>query len=190
MIMDHYIDIRLQPDPEFATHTLMNALCSKLHRVLAARQEIRIGTSFPAHALKSERTLGDHLRLHGNKESLESLMGTKWLNGMRDHIHVSETLPVPPGAEHRIVRRRQFKTNAERLRRRRARRHGETMGQAREHIPDNVERKVQLPSIELHSRSTGQAFHLFIEHGPLQKHAASGAFNSYGLSQDGTVPWF
>ncbi len=188
--MNHYIDIRLQPDPEFSAGTLMNALCSKLHRVLVEKKETGIGISFPAHALKPKRTLGDQLRLHGNKEALGNLMQTSWLNGMRDHIHVSATSPAPPDVGHRIVRRRQFKTNAERLRRRRAKRHGETMDQARERIPDNVERKVQLPSLTLHSRSTGQPFHLFVEHGPLQKHAASGAFNSYGLSQDGTVPWF
>lgn len=189
--MDHYTDIHLKPDPEFTTNTLMSALCSKLHRVLAKRKEFGIGVSFPDHALKPKRTVGDRMRLHGSEASLTGLMDTAWLAGVRDHVDVSKVLPVPADAQFRIVRRRQFKTNVERLRRRRAKRHGESLEQARAHIPDSVERrKIDLPSVTLRSESTGQPFSMFIEHGPLQAKAISGSFNTYGLSQQATIPWF
>ena len=34
--MDHYLDIRLLPDPEFPAPLLMNALFTKLHRALVS----------------------------------------------------------------------------------------------------------------------------------------------------------
>lgn len=167
----------------------MGALFGKLHRALVALQTNDIGVSFPAHGLKP-RTLGDRLRLHGSAAALERLMAQPWLTGMHDHIRLEAVDTVPPAIQHRSVRRRQFKTNAERLRRRRARRHGESVEQARAHIPDSIERRVMLPFVTLRSASTGQRFELFIEHGALQAQPTAGAFNAYGLSQGATVPWF
>ncbi|WP_027351076.1 type I-F CRISPR-associated endoribonuclease Cas6/Csy4 [Halotalea alkalilenta] len=187
--MNRYLDIRLRPDPEFSAALLMGALYGKLHRTLFDLHSADIGVSFPKHGLKP-RTIGDVLRLHGNTESLQRMMARNWLNGMRDHAIIGEMLPVPEAVQYRIVSRRQFKTNVERLRRRRAKRHGETLEQARAQIPDSVERTVQLPFIQLNSRSTAQRFCLFIEHGELRHTAAEGTFNQYGLSNNATVPWF
>ena len=117
-------------------------------------------------------------------------MALGWLQGMRDHTQVSALAPAPAGAPHRQVARRQFKTNAERLRRRRMQRKGETAAQAAAHIPDSVERRPTLPYVQLRSSSTAQPFCLFIDHGPLQAQAVSGSFNTYGLSNSATIPWF
>ena len=35
--MDHYIEIRVLPDPEFSEEMLMSALVAKLHRALGQR---------------------------------------------------------------------------------------------------------------------------------------------------------
>ncbi|MDR5866776.1 type I-F CRISPR-associated endoribonuclease Cas6/Csy4 [Halomonas koreensis] len=188
--MDHYIDIRLLPDPEFPAAMLMGALFGKLHRSLVELQAADLGVSFPEHRHGPKRSLGQRLRLHGSAAALDRLMTAGWLKGMRDHVSVSDMAEVPIKARHRVVRRKQFKTNAERLRRRRAQRHNETLEQAREHIPDSVERKVDLPFATLRSYSTGQTFSLFIEHGEIQDEPVAGSFNSYGLSQEATVPWF
>lgn len=187
--MEQYIDIRLRPDPEFPAPMLMGALYGKLHRALVRIGSEDIGVSFPAHSHKP-RTLGDFLRLHGSAAALDHLMEQQWLTGMHDHIDLAQRAPVPGDVQHRVVRRRQFKTNAERLRRRRARRHNETLEQAREKIPDSVEKKVALPFAMLRSHSTGETFCLFIEHGELQPEPYEAAFNRYGLSQKATVPWF
>ncbi len=83
------------------------------------------------------------------------------------------------------MRRRQFKTNADRLRRRRMQRKGETAEQAAAAIPDTVERRPDLPFVQLRSSSTGQPFCLCVEHGPLQPLPVAGAFNAYGLGHRG-----
>lgn len=188
----HYIDVRLLPDPEFSHAHLLGALMSKLHRALVHMQSSDLGVSFPQHvnAPLAKRSLGVVLRLHGNSTALEGLMAMEWLKGMRDHVQIAPLEVVPAGAAHRVVQRRQFKTNAERLRRRRMLRKGETAEQAAAAIPNSVERRVHLPYIQLRSGSTGQPFCLFIEHGIARPTAVAGRFNAYGLSLGATIPWF
>lgn len=188
----HYIDITLLPDPEFSHAHLLGALVAKLHRALAQGQTTDIGVSYPQHVASpaKTRTLGALLRLHGTPDGLQRLMAQDWLKGMRDHTHVAELRLVPLQAQHRAVIRRQFKTSAERLRRRRMMRKGETAEQAAAAIPSTVERRPELPFVQLRSGSTGQAYCLYVEHGPIVMQHAPGAFNAYGLGQGATVPWF
>lgn len=188
----HYIDITLLPDPEFSHAHLMGALVAKLHRALVLGQTQGIGMSYPEHVAQpaNRRTLGSVLRLHGTAPALDRLMGLDWLKGMRDHTQVSALSAVPDTARYRVVSRRQFKTNVDRLRRRRMQRKGETAEQAAAAIPDSVERRPDLPFVQLRSSSTGQPFCLCIEHGPLLARPVVGAFNAYGLAQEATIPWF
>ena len=188
----HYINISLLPDPEFSHAHLLGALVAKLHRALVQGQTTDIGVSYPQHIGQpiAKRTLGAVLRLHGTPDALQRLMGRDWLKGMRDHTQVGELLPVPANPLHRTVRRRQFKTNVDRLRRRRMQRKGETAEQAAAAIPDTVERRPELPFVQLRSSSTGQPFCLCVEHGSLQTQPVPGAFNFYGLGYESTVPWF
>ena len=187
--MDHYLEVRLLPDPEFSAPMLMGALYSKLHRALVSLQSNKIGISFPEYKRKP-KSVGSVLRIHADENALRHLQEMDWLKGMRDHAQVSPVQPVPAHAKHILVQRRQFKTNAERLRRRRMKRKGETYEQAVQAIPDSIERKPDLPFLVLRSQSTGQAFHLFIDQGPPTDERVEGPFNCYGLSQQATVPSF
>jgi len=186
----HYLDIQLRPDPDFPTGQLMGALFSKLHRRLVTLNTQAIGVSFPHHQLKP-RAIGDLLRLHGLETELETLMAESWLGGMRAHADICAVTVTPADISHRTVTRRQFKTNAERLRRRRMKRHRESEAEVLVRIPDTAEkRNVPLPFVQVRSASTGQRFSLFVEHGPEQAEPTPGTFNSYGLSRFTTIPWF
>src|SRR5690606_31165814 len=110
--------------------------------------------------------------------------------GVRDHIQHGEIAAAPADALHRTVHRRQFKTNVDRLRRRRMLRKGETEQQAAAAIPSSVEQQPSLPYVRMRSRSTGQPFCLFIALGVLAGKPTPGPFNSHGLSRSSTVPWF
>lgn len=187
--MDHYVDLTLRPDPESAPAHLMSALFSKLHLALVAQRSEHIGISFPD--VQAERQwLGDCLRLHGSPADLAGLTSIPWLAGVRDHVHATAVLPVPPGVRHRVVSRVQAKSSPERLRRRQMRRHGIDAAQALERVPDAAAERLNLPYIHLRSHSTAQPFRLFIRHGALQESATLGSFNAYGLSTSATVPWF
>lgn len=185
----HYVDIELRDDPQIAAPHLLGALYDHLHVALVQQRRDGIGISFPGYSL-SPRTLGTTLRLHGSEAELQQLLASDWLKGMRSHARVSHIAAAPADAPHRTVRRQQFKTSAERLRRRRMRRKGETEEQAKAAIPTSMERQPHLPYIHLHSRSTRQAFCLFIAMGPLQTTPTPGSFNSHGLGSPATIPWF
>lgn len=185
----HYIDLKLLPDPEIGPNHLLGALYDRLHQALVQHGKGNIGVSFPGYSI-NPRTLGCSLRLHGDGETLGAFMQTDWLRGVRDHVRMSEIAPAPADACHRSVQRKQFKTSAARLRRRRMRRKGETQEQARAAIPDCAEQRSHLPYAYLHSRSTRQPFPLFIRLGALQPGSVVGPFDTYGLSQHATIPWF
>lgn len=186
--MNHYIDVRLRPDPDFPPNILLDALYAKLHRALARHGRGDIGVSFPGY--DGARRLGAQLRLHSQAETLNQLMAQTWLTGLSDHVLVSQPAPLPSTVQHRIVRRMQAKSSPARLRRRQMRRHGLNEQQAVEKVPDSAQETLFLPYVRVVSASTGHAFPLFIQHGPLQAVAHSGKFSSYGLSDTATVPWF
>ena len=185
----HYVDLTVLPDAETGATQLLGALYDRLHRTLASRRLNDVGVSFPRYSL-DPRAIGNILRLHGIDQALSQLMAEDWLKGVRDHVRVNPVLPAPAGATYRTVQRKQFKTSAERLRRRRMRRKGETAEQATRAIPDNVERRPDLPYVHLRSLSTGQPYVMFIHVGPDQRVPVPGPFNFYGLSRIATVPWF
>lgn len=207
--MDHYVDIRLQPDAEFAPAMLMAALFTKLHKALAAGTHTQVGVSFPhmdidmsdaqqpSRTSRSSRTgehpryaLGHVLRLHSEDAVLQGLLATEWLSGMRDHVLCGGVTHVPTGASHRTLSRVQAKSSPERLRRRQMRRHGLTPEQAHERIPDSAAEMLDLPFLTMRSQSTGQTFRLFMRLGPPQASPVPGEFGAYGLSPQATVPWF
>lgn len=185
----YFMDIRLLPDPEFGQPLLLGALYAKLHRALVQLSADDIGVSFPEYRVQP-RTLGNILRLHGQEPALQRLLETDWLRGMRDHVESGPVQPIPADVAHRQLLRRQFKTSAQRLRRRRMRRKGETHEQAFAAIPDEVERQPDLPFVQLRSQSTGQTFCLFLALSEPLTEAREGVFNSYGLSTTATLPWF
>ena len=185
----HYIDIALLPDPETTAAQVLGILYGRLHLALVEQGNGRIGVSFPRYST-APRSVGNLLRLHGDANALTALMARDWLKGARDHVRLSGILPVPAHARHRTVRRRQFKTSVERLRRRRMKRKGETQQQVEAAIPSTVERRPDLPFVHLRSISTGQPFHLFIVLGALQDVPTEGTFTTYGLASTATIPWF
>lgn len=186
--MDHYLDIRLLPDPEVAPSHLMNALFGRLHRALVEMESSDIGISFPAMGLGATG-VGTCLRLHGPVAALRKLMDLDWLKGLRDHVDAGRIDLVPEGAGHLVVRRVQAKSNPERLRRRQMKRKGWTDDQARTAVPDSVAEFLKLPYLTVGSFSTGQRFRLFVKQRAADQPMA-GSFNAYGFSASASLPNF
>lgn len=185
--MDHYLDLRIRPDPEFPPQQLLNALYAKLHRALVTQPNWQIAVAFPEWKATQ---LGKLLRLVATRQDLDALMSSDWLRGMRDHLDIGVPAAVPVSTQYRRLVRVQAKSNAERLRRRAMKRHAMTPEQALQRIPDSVEKHLSLPYVHLQSGSSGQAFRLFLRHEPLQAEPSSGRFNAYGLSRTASIPWF
>lgn len=189
--MDHYVEFRLLPDPEFPQAVLMEALFAKLHRALVQWGQGDIGVSFPA---AGRDHLGDRLRLHGSEGTLSAFMAHAWLQGMADHLDALPLQPIPAHHQHCLVRRVQAQSSPERQRRRLIRRLGQRLGispaEAAAQIGHCPAVRLDLPSLSVRSVSTGQRFRLFVDQQGLRDQPLSGGFNAYGLSQGATVPWF
>ena len=183
--MDKFIDITLMPDPEFEAQQLLNALFSKLHRAIGEAAPGEIGVSFP----KVGKRLGDQLRLHGTQDSLATLMALPWLQGMRDYCQVSDSNDVPEKVQYRTVRRIQAKS-AHNKRMRSIRKGWLTEDEAYQRIPDDQQKSLKLPFIQMRSLSNGNPMRVYIEHGELKDEPVAGEFNAYGLSAQTTIPWF
>lgn len=188
--MRSYIDLRLRPDPEMATHQLLNALFGRLHLALVQTARQDIGVSFPEHDDRRP-TLGAVLRLHGSDAALDALQATGWLRRFDDYLTAQPRAAAPEGCSYRVVSRVQAKSGIDRLRRRAMKRHGYSTDEAAQRIPDSAQELLALPFVTIGSISTRQpSFRLFVRHGPLQREATEGHFSSYGLSAEATVPWF
>ncbi|MGC1509847.1 type I-F CRISPR-associated endoribonuclease Cas6/Csy4 [Ketobacter sp. MCCC 1A13808] len=183
--MDHHIDIQVLPDPEFKETVLMNALYSKLHRILGQKAEGRIGVSFPNY----DKTLGGLLRLHGTSQDLKRLMEEAWMTGLRDYCTTSEIQEIPGQHKHCIVKRVQAKS-AHNKRSRSIRKGWLTESEAFTKIPETQQKALQLPFAQLRSLSNDNLMRVYIEHGSLKDQPMTGTYSSYGLSSSATVPWF
>ena len=185
--MDHYYDIKILENPEISPNHIMNTLFGAFHLALVKGGYQDVGISFPD---VKEKSLGSRLRIHGSEGALRNLEADNWWRGIRDYIDLSAIDRVPQGTKFRKVLRVQAKSSPDRLRRRLERRQGITPEEAKRKIPDNVARKLELPYLQISSKSSGHDFRLFVQHGPLMGERQTSSFNSYGLSAGGSIPWF
>ena len=183
-MMDHYLDIRLLPDPEFRAVVLMNSLYTKLHKALY-EQTTTIGISFPHYTI----TLGNVLRLHGSKSDLTALQAKNWLGGMSGYCNTGAVLPVPESVQYRTISRKQTTMSQSKLNRL-LKRGSITQEQVKAYKAKMFTKGLDNPYVEIVSGSNGHKHRRYIEFGPLQNEPVSGQFDQFGLSKIATVPWF
>lgn len=184
--MDHYLEIRVLPDPEFGEEMLMAALFAKLHRALGARGKGDIGVSFPQVGV----TPGAILRLHATQLALQELEATTWRKGLTDYCQCTGILAIPAVMGWRTVSRVQVKSSPQRLLRRSVKKGWLTEDQALQRLATLSAQRTNLPYLNVKSLSSQQQFRLFICHGELCPTPSRGTFNGYGLSTTATIPWF
>jgi len=183
--MNHYIDIKVLPDPEFTTTILINAVYAKCHRVLGQLAQGEGGVSFPHH----KKTLGDTLRLHGSQERLKKIMADNWLKALADYTQESDVLSVPESVQYRTVQRIQ-KKSPHNKRKRAIAKGWRTEVEAEKIFKDDDQEVLTHPYAQLKSLSTGSSMRIFIKHGDILDKSVSGGFSTYGLSKIATIPWF
>ncbi|MBA4255964.1 MAG: type I-F CRISPR-associated endoribonuclease Cas6/Csy4 [Polaromonas sp.] len=183
--MDHYIDIRLHTNADMSVKELMATLFYKVHVWLARHAQGRIGLSFP----EADKALGTVLRVHGTQNDLLIFAMGDWRRTLLLWISQTPVQPVPSHAQHCSVARVQRKS-ANNMRQRAMRRHGLTLEQAIQRIPNTAVEPLNLPHVDIPSSSTGQCVRFFIRQQPA-KEQALGCFSAYGMGQTGkTVPYF
>jgi CRISPR-associated endonuclease Csy4 len=183
--MDHYLDIKLQPDAEMRENELLNKVYAKFHKALFDLKANDIGISFPEYQLK----LGKILRIHSIKERLTQLQTTNWLGGLSGYCDVGEVRFVPANVRYRTISRKQTNMSSSKLKRLVNR------GNILPHEMKNYRAKMFQnglinPFFELESCSNGHKHRRYIEFGELTDTPIMGKFDYFGLSKFATVPNF
>jgi len=194
--MNHYIEIKLNPDEDIPVYFLRNTCFKKLHKALHDSQQNAIGISFPRYKVK----LGDVLRIHGEKQRLEELQAMGWIGGLSGYCEVSDILPVPEIVEgYRIVSRKQptmtlkkLESRVEYQKKKGVLKTNEDVKAYERQYKEKMygSQSLDNPYLELTSSSNGHKHRRFIQFGRLLERATEGEFDQFGLSKIATVPWF
>ena len=183
--MDYYVDIFIKPDSEMHLNVLLNAIYTKFHKALYDLASTKIGVSFPRHKL----TLGNLLRIHGEKAVLHDLQDLNWIGGMSGYCELSLVTPVPLGSKFRTVSRKQTTMSQSKLRRL-IKRGSMAESEIKQYKAKIFSKGLDNSYVELVSGSNGQKHRRYIEFGKLLDQSVPGKFDQFGLSKIATVPWF
>lgn len=198
--MKFFQEITLLHSPEIGVYFLWKKVFQQVHLALVETKNeedlVPVGLSFPEYDETTCR-LGAKFRLFAESEDILNRLNIMvWLQKFSDYVHITGIRPVPGARvkEYGAFMRWRADMNIERLARRRAKRHNETLEQAMEHL-SGFEAKTSVPPfIQMKSLSDNRDFRLFIS---LKKSniPVSGLFNCYGLSTTrrtavATVPLF
>lgn len=193
--MKYYIDIQLLADSEVGLGFLWQKVYRQMHIALVEIKDehdcVKVGFSFPKYR-DSSFPLGDILRIFATtKDELEVLNVRKWLSGFEEYIFLGEIKNVPSDIqEYAQFKRKQVKSNAERLARRQAKRKNIAFEEALKNYEMMKEETTKLPFVRMKSCSTNQEMPIFIDKKTSLKEDHS-LFNTYGLSKTtATIPWF
>lgn len=193
-MMKYYREVTLLPQEDVNLYFIWQKLYQQIHLALAenkvADNTSPIGVGFPEYNA-GKYSLGTKLRFFAEEEKLlEQMQCEKWLNRLKDYVHISPIKSVPEKlAGHACFKHIKFKGNKEKLARRRAKRKGETLQQSLAYFDDFEEQQSKLPYINMTSQTNGQRFRLFIEK-QVMEGSQTGLYSCYGLSNTTTVPLF
>lgn len=204
--MKFYQEITLIDQAGISPYFIWSKLYTQLHIALAEIKDdsdkVGIGASFPQYIFeekvenqKARINLGNKLRLFAESEAdLKKLDIRKWLERLEDYVHITSIREVPSDIkDYAIYKRKQVKTNAQRLARHRIKRGDIGFEEALARY-SNVVTTTDLPYIEMQSLSSSdeqskKRFKLFIEKLPAEK-SENQVFSTYGLSSESAVPEF
>lgn len=193
--MNYYIEITLRPDAEVGLGFIWQKVYQQIHLALVevkdTDEKVNIGVSFPKYKSKTF-PLGDAMRLFSKTpDDLMALELNKWLKRLLDYVLITDIQEVPKNIETYVCfSRKQPKMDFMKRVEKQAKRHGVSIEEALNHFKNyDKESMLSLPFVNMYSQTWKQPFPLFIEKKDssvcvLEK------FDTYGLSQKATVPWF
>ncbi|MCS4297455.1 MULTISPECIES: type I-F CRISPR-associated endoribonuclease Cas6/Csy4 [Acinetobacter] len=201
--MKRYIEVTLMKNDDFSPFELWSRIYVQLHIAFAemkdANNKVNVGISFPQYRFNQQKGigfLGEKLRLFAESEDdLKKLDIPKWLERLVDYIHISSIKEVPESkiTGYAIYKRKQVKTNAERLARHRMKRgdigFDEALNRYRQVVTTTDLPYVQMLSLSTSNEQDKKRFKLFIEKQITEKSEIQ-VFSTYGLSSVSTVPEF
>lgn len=198
--LNYFQEITIIPDPEIAPYFIWSKLFTQLHIALAEMKNEHgtdsIGVSFPDYHYdekgKSSK-LGLKLRVFApNQKDLETLDLDKWLERLKDYVHVKRINEVGNKAKGHVVVRRYRHKNVLKQAEVFAEHKGITLEAALIHCAKHKQDNKPYPYINLMSSSNKQPYALSIIQ-EMTDNETQGSFNSYGINNvtdKVTVPYW
>lgn len=192
--MNVYQDITLLPMADIDIHFLWEKVYHKIHLALVENKMSNglssIGLSFPKYDIEKHQ-LGNVLRVFSTeREMLEKFNAKKFLANLSDYVHLTGIREVPGNINHYVrFKRKQSKSNTERLARRKANRKGISVEEAMQILKNHEEVVLTDPFVNITSLSSENSFKLFICKELCTEFINKG-FSCYGLSSESTLPHF
>lgn len=186
-----YQEITLIPYEEITNDFLLCKVYEELHKIFSeikSKNKQSLAVSFPKYCLDS-LSLGDKIRIFYYSENQFEKVDLKTrLAKFLDYIHITKIIEVPCEIEFVKFVRVQVKDNKDKLVRRYSKRHNINFEEASKIYVGYEEKVNTLPFIKLKSNSNNNYYRLYIKKEKIN--FKDGDFNSYGLSNDSTVPCF
>ncbi|KTC89131.1 CRISPR-associated endonuclease Cas6/Csy4 [Legionella nautarum] len=192
--MNFYQDITLLPMADINIYFLWEKIYQMIHLGLVETKMPNglspIGLAFPEYDAEKCQ-LGTKLRVFAmEKQMLEKFNAIKWLNNFSDYAHITGARDVPGNITSYVrFKRKQSKSNTERIARRKAKREGIDLESAMGLLKNHKESLIRAPFIKISSLSSKNTFKLFIYKEPSEE-LINNAFSCYGLSSVSTLPDF
>ena len=183
--MDSYIEIALKPKAKTASNVLLNQVYTRLHKAIVVLKASNIGVSFPQYKV----LLGKKCRIHSHQKTLNQLATLNWLGDVIDECHLSEITAVPENCQYRTISRIQSTMTNAKLRRL-IKRRALNAEEIKQYQVTMLAKGLDHPYLELESGSNGHKYRRYLQFGPLQTEPVAGEFDTFGLSQTATIPWF
>ena len=190
-MLTHYFEIKAIPHEELPQSAITSLAMQDLHLALKEFQG-QIGLGFPCYQ-KQTINIGGSIRCFASQELLESLKLKLLDKNISDYVIYSDIHPLPQSIKGHVNYSRVQNKGSSDLKRTQKRM--KQRGSSDEDIVRVLNLKAQrqkaisLPHVHMKSSSTGQQFLLMIKENQV-KAKVDGAFNSYGLSNTATVPYF
>lgn len=204
--MKFYQEMTLIDQAEISPYIIWSKLYTQLHIALAEikddSNQVNIGVSFPQYIFKEKSedkkakiNLGKKLRLFAASEAdLKKLDIRRWLERLEDYVHITSIREVPSEIKgYAIYKRKQVKTNAQRLARhdhkKGYRNYDDALAYYSKYITVSSLPYIEMKSLSTSGQQSEKRFKLFIEKQFAEK-SETRVFSTYGLSSVSSVPEF
>lgn len=195
--MKFYIEIEIR-NKNTPLYCLWPKLYTQLHHIFVSHKDqndqINIGIGFPDYAVRQngDKTLGRRWRLFAEAaEDLKNLKLSENLHGLSEYLLISNVLLVPTQKikQYHCFTRQRPKKSFESIVRRMMKRQNISMEHAKS-ICAVSEKKMNIPFVHLLSSSNGHPYTLHISRSECLKTNEVSIFNTFGLSNNASIPHF
>lgn len=186
MDLSHYIEIKIDSNPDITQNFIMSILFKKIHESFISTKQ-NLGISFPHY---SNKNLGDKLRIFGDIKALNTFITALNVKNIVSYLTISNVEEIPENVSYaKFIRTRTNSKQA--LMHRAIKRRGVTLEKADSLYANFNEKILNLPFVNYFSTSTKQNLKIFIRYEENSKFNTSSEFSSFGLSTgESFVPIF